>query len=163
MRISELLIPIALIAAFILTAASGRVGPDSAYPPPGVAGDADPLVTQDNIHKTICVDHYTTTVRAVSEATKKVVLKRDGQTKAGCCEVDHFLSLEIGGSNLPEKNLWSQPYQGKYGARVKDVVETQLHRMVCRTEDPMPLAVAQKCITSDWIACGYQIGAIKRP
>ena len=148
-----------VFTAAVLFAASGRVAPDSAYPPAGVTGDADPLVTQEDIHKTICLDHYTTTVRAVSEATKKMVLKRDGVTAPA--EVDHFLSLEIGGSNEPNKNLWAQPYAGKYGARVKDVVETALHRMVCRAEDPMPLAVAQKCITADWVACGQKIGAIK--
>jgi hypothetical protein len=150
-----------LATAMLVYAASGRVGPDSAYPPAFITGDADPLVTQDNIRKTICVDHYTTTVRAVSAATKAAVLKRDGQTSPGCCEVDHFLSLEIGGSNLPGKNLWAQPYSGKYGARQKDVVETALHRLVCASADPMPLAVAQKCITLDWIACGQRIGVIK--
>lgn len=159
-RLSFIRLAAMAVAAFSLTGAD-HVGPASAYPPAGVTGEADPAVAQANIHKTICVDHYTTTVRAVTEAEKNAVLARDHQAKKGCCEVDHFLSLEIGGTNNPDKNLWAQPYSGQYGARVKDVVETKLHRMVCAAEDPMPLTVAQNCIKSDWIACGRRIGAIK--
>ena len=154
-----------MLAAICLTVAVfsqvHQDGPASAYPPPGITGEADPAVTQANIKTTICKDHYTATVRAVSEATKKAVLKRDGKTEASCCEVDHFLSLEIGGTNNPDKNLWAQPYAGPYGARRKDVVETALHRMVCAASDAMPLAVAQKCITDDWIRCGRQIGVLQ--
>lgn len=144
-----------------LAAAPVRVGPPYAYPPAQITGEADPAVTQATINTTICRDHYTAAVRAVSEATKNAVLKRDGQTKAGCCEVDHFLSLELGGTNNPDKNLWAQPYSGTYGARRKDVVETALHRMVCASTDVMPLDVARMCIERDWVDCGRKIGAIK--
>ena len=154
--------PIILVALMVYSAALlfARVGPASAYPPKGVTGDADPAVTQATIKTTICVPNYTARVRAVTEATKREILKRDDATEP--VEIDHFLSLELAGTNDPDKNLWAESYIGQYGARTKDVVETALHRMVCRADDPMPLKVAQKCITSDWIRCGKQIGVLSK-
>ena len=157
-RISDCL-AISAIAVIVAYAAVSRVGPSSAYPPATVTGDWSPAVTQANIKTTVCVSGYTATVRAVNESTKKAVLKRDGKTQTGCCEVDHFVSLELGGSNNPDKNLWAQPYSGRYGARVKDVVETALKRQICSGK--MTLDAARSCITSDWIACGLKIGAVK--
>jgi len=152
---------VSLIAAAMLIAAVciARVGPDSVYPPKGITGEADPAVTQATIHQTICVPNYTMHVRAVTEADKKFVIKRDGTTQP--VEVDHLISLELGGTNNRDKNLWAEAYAGDYGARKKDVVETALHRLICAASDPMPLAVAQKCIVSDWIACGKKIGVIQ--
>lgn len=146
-----------LLAGMLCIFAADRVGPASAYPPPAVKGATDPAVTQATIKSTVCVPGYTSTVRAVTEATKKAILSRDRATQPS--EVDHFISLEIGGSNDPDKNLWAQPYAGKYGARVKDVVETALKREVCSGK--MTLVAAQSCITSDWIACGRRIGVLK--
>jgi len=147
--------------AFALTAscllAAGHVGPESAYPPDSVTGATDPAVTQANIQSTICVSGYTATVRAVSESIKKQVLARDHATQPS--EVDHFVSLEIGGSNDPDKNLWAESYSGEFGARVKDVVETALKREVCSGR--MTLKDAQACVVADWIACGRKIGALK--
>jgi hypothetical protein len=62
-------------------------------------------------------------------------------------EVDHFVSLELGGSN-DIKNLWPEPYLPKPGARQKDVVENYLHRQVCAGN--MTLPDAQQAIKSDW-------------
>ena len=149
-----------LVIAFLWIAAVAiaRMASPDVYPPSGITGEADPAVTQATIDKTICVPNYTATVRGVTAADKKFVLKRDHATTPS--EVDHFLSLEIGGTNNRDKNLWAEPYAGEYGARVKDAVETALHRMVCKGE--MPLAQAQKCIVSDWVACGKKIGAIAK-
>ena len=144
---------------FVLVAAPNRVGPRAAYPPDAITGAVDPAVTQATIHSTICVANYTASVRAVTTAEKKAVLVRDHQTKPGCCEVDHAISLELGGSNDPKKNLWAEPYGGEYGAREKDKVETALHRRICG--GMMTLYDAQKCITSDWIACGRKVGVLK--
>lgn len=138
-----------------------HAGPDGAYPPPTVRGATDQAVTQATIHKTICVSGYTKTVRAVSGTDKKYVLHRDEVKEPA--EVDHFVSLEIGGSNDRDDNLWAEPYSGpavgNYGARIKDKVETALKREVCA--EKMTLKDAQSCIVSDWIACGRKIGAIK--
>jgi hypothetical protein len=138
-----------------------RIGTSASYQPKGITGATDPTVTQATIGKTICVPNYTARARNVTEADKQFVLKRDGQTIKGCCEVDHLISLELGGSNDRNKNLWAEPYEGQYSAREKDKVETALHRAICRADNPIPLADAQKCIVSDWIACGRKIGAIQ--
>jgi hypothetical protein len=49
-------------------------------------------------------------------------------------EVDHLISLELGGSNSI-RNLWPQSYRTQpWNARVKDRVENKLHQMVCKGE-----------------------------
>jgi hypothetical protein len=50
-----------------------------------------------------------------------------------CCEIDHLIPLELGGSNAPE-NLWPQRYDGERNAARKDRLERRLHAMVCRGE-----------------------------
>jgi len=62
-------------------------------------------------------------------------------------EVDHLISLEIGGTN-DITNLWPQPYEPKPGAHEKDVLENKLHKMICDGEiSPVD---AQKAIATDW-------------
>jgi hypothetical protein len=67
-----------------------------------------------------------------------------------CCEVDHLIPLELGGSN-DLKNLWPEPEEPRPGDGEKDSLENTLHELVCKGE--MPLADAQKCIASDWVKC----------
>ena len=70
-------------------------------------------------------------------------------------EVDHLISLELGGSNSM-RNLWPQSfYTETWNARVKDVLEHHLNRMVC--DGKISLEEAQKAIATDWIAayCKY--------
>lgn len=76
------------------------------------------------------------------------------------CEIDHLISLELGGANT-EDNLWPQPYDGEWNAHDKDKLENKLHRMVC-VEKTISLDAAQQEISTDWIAA-YQkyIGARK--
>lgn len=148
----------------ILLLCADRVNLPSAYPPLFITGESDKFITQDTIHKTICVPNYTAKIRNVTEGEKNYVLNRDKQTVKGCCEVDHFLSLELGGTNNKDKNLWAEPYSGKYGAREKDKVETRLHKMICAGPDAewMTLKDAQDCIEKDWIACGRKIGVLDK-
>jgi len=111
----------------------------------------------------LCEKGYTKTVRSVNSRLKKEVFKRYGITKGHYreYEVDHFISLELGGDNSIE-NLFPQPYEvylnvnGKdirMGAREKDVVETTLHRMICKGK--MSPEEAQKIITTNWV--GYYL------
>ena len=95
-------------------------------------GVADPAVSQANIHSTICVAGYTATVRNVSTSTKDRVYAEYGiATHApGSYEVDHLISLELGGSN-DIGNLWPEPYTGADNARDKDTMENRLHDEVC--------------------------------
>jgi len=109
--------------------------------------------------QTVCVPGYSRSERNVSVATKKQVYAlygvhpssqtRNGKTERVCCEVDHLISLELGGSN-DIKNLWPEPYLPRPGARQKDVLENWLHKQVCSGK--MPLADAQQLIASDWYA-----------
>jgi hypothetical protein len=63
-------------------------------------------------------------------------------------EVDHIVSLELGGSN-DISNLFPESYSIQYGARTKDKLEDNLHEQVCTHR--LPLAVAQDEIATDWL------------
>lgn len=70
------------------------------------------------------------------------------------CELDHLISLKLGGSN-EEKNLWPQSYGGTYNAIMKDNLEKRLIARVCRTSKTHPtklnLKTAQQAISTDWV------------
>lgn len=122
-------------------------------------GATDPRVTEITAHNTVCKVGYTSTVRSVSSATKRAVMKAYGLPVSDLhlVEIDHLISLEIGGSN-DAKNLWPQYYQAAagqrdyLGARDKDVVENWLKRQVC--SGAMTLKVAQEAIKTwpEWYA-----------
>ena len=68
---------------------------------------------------------------------------------ADACEVDHLISLEIGGADDP-RNLWPRPYDGaSLNARVKDRLESRLHAEVCAGN--VALEDAQREIAADWV------------
>ncbi|HEX2914307.1 MAG TPA: HNH endonuclease signature motif containing protein [Chloroflexia bacterium] len=124
-----------------------KAGPANLYPDPNLTpGDVFPGVTA----KEVCVSGYTKTVRDVSTAEKQEVLNRYHLAyEAGKYEVDHFIPLELGGSN-DLKNLWPEPYSPLPGARQKDKVENALHQAVC--DGKMSLPQAQQIIRQDWYA-----------
>lgn len=88
------------------------------------------------------------------EIKKEKVFERYGvDPKSDKFEVDHYISLEIGGSNDIE-NLWYQSYTtSPWNAHKKDRLENKLHQMVC--DGIITLEQAQKEISTDWIAA-YQ-------
>ena len=69
---------------------------------------------------------------------------------ADCCEVDHLIPLELGGSN-DIKNLWPQPVDPRPGSLEKDQLENDLHERVCKGS--LSLSEAQQCIASQWVEC----------
>lgn len=98
----------------------------------------------------LCSSEFRTgQVRNVSEALKRRVYAEYGaiEKKGICCEVDHLISLELGGSN-DIKNLWPQPYAPGPGAHEKDALENYLHREVC--SGAISLGQAQDEIRRDW-------------
>ena len=128
--------------------------PDPACTP----GTVEDTVTQDNIGSTICVSGYTTKIRPPSSDTDKV--KRAMYTAYGIpdgtsSELDHLVSLELGGSNDP-RNLWIEP--GKL-PNPKDTVENALHKAVC--DHKVTLAAAQQAIATDWTTALAVTGAGK--
>ncbi|MFI5342400.1 MAG: HNH endonuclease signature motif containing protein [Candidatus Methylomirabilales bacterium] len=111
--------------------------------------NATPGATFQVTAKQVCTKGYAQKVRNVPEAIKKQVYTLYGAKKKQgvCCEVDHLISLELGGSN-DMTNLWPQPYQAKPGAYEKDILENFLHRAVCG--GAMTLEEAQQKIATDW-------------
>ena len=155
-KISLLFVSIALISSNTVFATYGvqtktsgcvanQILPDSACSP-GAILTTDP--------KVICVSGYTKTVRNVTESTKKKVFKEYGipYTQHGNYEVDHIISLELGGSN-DISNLYPESYLIKNGARTKDIFENYLHKQICNGK--MDVAEAQRQISSDWFT-NYQ-------
>jgi hypothetical protein len=122
-------------------AASGGL-PDSACTP----GDIIVTATKD----VICVSGYSQTVRNVPTSEKDAVYAEYGIAShtAGDYEVDHFVSLELGGSN-DISNLWPELASPKPGFHEKDKVENYLHDKVCRGQ--ITLADAQREIATDWL------------
>lgn len=102
--------------------------------------------TTDKNDSVVCGGKST---KAVRKPGIQAVYKAYGATKkAGtCCEIDHLISLELGGANDPA-NEWPQPYLPKPGAHEKDAVENWLHAQVCSGK--MALIDAQKQIATDW-------------
>jgi len=101
--------------------------------------------------KAVCGGGSTKQFRHTTEAMKNRVYAQYGAKKKPgiCCEVDHLISLELGGAD-DVKNLWPQPYEPRPGAHEKDAVENWLHREVCSGR--IPLAKAQHDIATDWFA-----------
>ena len=135
---------------------AGAVLPNHARTP----GALNPSVSQTNIAQTICVPGWTATIRPPSSLTTSLKEEQlatgytyKGDTATKDYEEDHLISLEIGGAPSAEANLWPEPYNSPEGARVKDVVESKLHTLVCG--HAISLATAQKAIATNWWAA-YQ-------
>jgi hypothetical protein len=101
----------------------------------------------------VCTPGYSKRARNVSAATKRAVFERYGLEKVGRFEVDHLISLELGGSNAIE-NLWPESFETQpWNAAKKDALENRLHWLICNRD--LPMAEAQRAIATDWIAA-YQ-------
>jgi hypothetical protein len=127
-----------------IPAGTYRVLPDPALTPGAVL----PVTAAD-----VCQPGYASKTRNVPYSVKREVYKRYGIKHHGWgeYEVDHLISLELGGSN-DVANLWPQAYGGQpWNALVKDRLERELHRRVCA--GLMTLAEAQSEIRTDWTAC----------
>jgi hypothetical protein len=100
----------------------------------------------------ICAPGYAHKVRDVPAEVKREVYVSYGVDThdPGEYEVDHLISLELGGSNSV-RNLWPESYiTSPWNAHVKDALENRLHRAVC--DGVLDLATAQHDIAKDWIA-----------
>ena len=138
-----------ILALFALPAVAGEL-PDPTLTP----GAVQPGMAASNL----CPVAHTPTLRNVTQAKKKAVyaeygmIPHQGECAPAGCEVDHLISLEIGGSN-DIHNLWPEPYGGtRWNAHVKDAYENFLHAQVCA--GTITLGDAQKEISTNWIV-GY--------
>jgi hypothetical protein len=102
--------------------------------------------------KQICTSGYTKTVRNVPSSLKHQVYNAYGipMHKPGDYEIDHLISLELGGSNSV-RNLWPESFKSQpLNAHVKDEIENKLHEMICNGQ--IDVAQAQREIANDWTA-----------
>lgn len=98
----------------------------------------------------VCVPGYSSRVRNVPASEAEAVYARYGVAHVPYAhEVDHLVSLELGGSN-EITNLWPEPYAGRWGARTKDVLENRLHDLVC--SGALSLRHAQRIEAANWVA-----------
>jgi len=123
-----------------------------AFDPPIVPDPAktpgDVLTTDKD---TICTKGYTKTVRNVPEFLKGQIYRSYGITehKAKEYEIDHLISLELGGSNSA-RNLWPESYETQpLNAHTKDKLENRMHSLICKGK--LDLKQAQDEIAKDWM------------
>lgn len=124
--------------------------PDSDCTP----GAVFPNVTKEQI----CTSGYAKSVRSVSESTKNKVFAEYNITShtTGEYEVDHLISLELGGSN-DISNLWPEAASPTPGFHEKDKVENYLHQEVC--SGTISLAQAQYDISHNWLQVYQEINS----
>lgn len=149
-------VPAALGAATKTADCSAVNGlPDSACTP----GATDSRVSQENIQQTICVSGYSSSVRPPTSVTNPIKTKQmaaygDTDSKSNY-ELDHLISLELGGCPDCVTNLWPEPYNIALGAHEKDKVENYLHKEVCNGS--ISLQTAQSEIAHDWVGVYYSL------
>lgn len=134
------------------TKTSGCISRNSLPDPACTPGAVFPDATA----KQICVPGYSSSVRDVSTFTKDRVYAEYGirSHSPGEYEVDHLISLELGGSNAIA-NLWPEPAEPRPGFHEKDQVENYLHDQIC--SGAMALTVAQTKIANNWLAVFNEI------
>src|SRR5271165_5150830 len=129
-----------------LAPSATKAGPAYLYPNPTLTPGA--VLTTDA--STICTPGYAASVRDVSTGTKEQVYAEYGVSypqPTGAYEVDHFIPLEIGGSN-DINNLWLESASPTPGFHQKDQFENFEHGQVCDRE--ITAAEAQRRMVSDW-------------
>ncbi len=93
---------------------------------------------------------HTGSIRNVPDSEKHQVEVEYGMTPKSygrTIEIDHIVSLELGGSN-DIANLYPEPGSGPANYRVKDKLENKLHDLVCT--GTMTLHSAQAGIARNW-------------
>ena len=120
-------------------------------------GATVPLTRED-----VCNGNPSTQAQVLPASLERRVLEEYGVTtsRPDAYEIDYLITPELGGAtNI--RNLWPQPYNTAWNARVKDQLEERLHTMVCNGE--IDLATAQHEIAVDWIAAYKKYFHTNRP
>jgi hypothetical protein len=105
----------------------------------------------DATKEQICTPGYAGSVRNVTQSTKNKVYAAYGVKThtTGQYEVDHLVSLQLGGNNQIS-NLWPEPASPKPGFHEKDRVENYLHDEMCKGN--ISVREAQIQIATNWLA-----------
>jgi hypothetical protein len=140
----------------LLVLASAASAADPILPNPKITPGS---VRVDTIEGLLAVK-TTKTIRNVPERERQQVFQRYGISYdlAHGYEVDHLLSLELGGDNSIS-NLWPQSYTTlPYNAHVKDKLENRMAanlRHIAATNKPLAtvtLRAYQKWICTNWVS-----------
>src|SRR3954452_8187416 len=137
------LLAVLLVVVVVCVAPLFAQQPQPILPDPKLTpGDVFDVTATD-----ICTPGYSKKVRNVPQWEKQKVYQEYGiaAPPRGSYEVDHLISLELGGSNSI-KNLWPESYHTVWNARVKDRLENKLHQLVCAGQ--LDLKTAQQAIAS---------------
>jgi hypothetical protein len=140
-----------LFAALMLVPAFAQQLPQAKLTP-GVAGKSTSVQLCNKQFHTRDVRLVTTPMKRQVFSSYKIkcspvmTAKAPGVQACSAYEVDHLISLELGGAN-DVKNLWPQPIAE---ARHKDVLENWLHAQVCA--GALTLQDAQHRIATNWVA-----------
>jgi hypothetical protein len=100
----------------------------------------------------VCRSGYARQVRNVAQSTKDAVYSAYGiahHFNGATGEVDHLVSLELGGSNV-QANLFPEAASPVPGSHQKDRLENRLHAEVCSGQ--ITLRTAQGEIARNWVA-----------
>ena len=136
------------------TKTSGCISQGGLPDPACTPGAIDIRVSASTTGATICTSGYTATVRPPVSVTDRIKQEQmvayglQGQPLSGF-ELDHLISLELGGAPQDVANLWPESWTGATNAHMKDAVETHLKTEVCR--GAVSLAEAQRMIATDWL------------
>lgn len=143
-----------VLAALFLALAAGRAFSQRPAATPPILPDVK-LTPGDTLPVTLAdlqVRGYSAKVRNVPIAVKREVYAAYGIThwEKGEYEIDHLVSLSLGGSNS-KKNLWPQSYKTTpWNAHTKDQLEDRLLALV--RGGKVDLHTAQQEMARDWIA-----------
>lgn len=100
----------------------------------------------------VCTPGWASAHRDVPASEAKAVFTayRIPYARRASYELDHLISLELGGSNAVS-NLWPQPQtENDTNGPDKDALENHLHGLVCSGQ--LALGTAQHSIAADWVA-----------
>ena len=109
-------------------------------------GVLNPAVRQSTIDTTICKSGWTSTVRPPTSYTTPLKLRLmeaygvGGKSPSGY-ELDHLISLELGGAPSDPRNLWPESHHNAFD---KDGLENSLNHKLCVGQ--ISLAKAQRRI-----------------
>lgn len=99
---------------------------------PPVLGALNPAVTPATVRATICVPGYSSRIRPSTSYTTPIkyalLAKRHLPGTIRSYQLDHLVSLSIGGAPRARTNLWMQPLAQ---ARRDDLLEARWHRAIC--------------------------------
>ncbi len=120
-----------------------RDGAQDQHCTPGVL---NPAVRQSTINKTICKSGWTSTVRPPTSYTNPLKLRLMraygvGDKSPSGYELDHLISLELGGAPSDPHNLWPESHHNSFK---KDELENSLNHKICAGQ--IGLATAQRRI-----------------